>query len=82
MLPISEGVNYNNTCVPTGDWVMGESPAPLSLNLNYSDGGFPVCKVCGKVFKHQGSLVAHYQVSENPSLHLYGVSHCYYFCIE
>lgn len=48
----------------TGDWAMGESPAPLSLSLNYSDGGFPVCKVCGKVFKHQGSLVAHYQVSE------------------
>ncbi|KAK8399975.1 hypothetical protein O3P69_002980 [Scylla paramamosain] len=47
-----------------GDWGMGESPAPLSLNLNYSDGGFPVCKVCGKVFKHQGSLVAHYQVHQ------------------
>ncbi|XP_050714340.1 broad-complex core protein isoforms 1/2/3/4/5-like isoform X2 [Eriocheir sinensis] len=47
-----------------GDWVMGESQAPLSLNLNYSDGGFPVCKVCGKVFKHQGSLVAHYQVHQ------------------
>ncbi|KAK3866877.1 hypothetical protein Pcinc_027619 [Petrolisthes cinctipes] len=35
-----------------------------AMAVNYNEGGFPVCKVCGKVFKHQGSLVAHYQVHQ------------------
>lgn len=44
------------------DWPPGENTSPLPLNFN--KGGYPVCKVCGKVFKHQGSLVAHYQVHQ------------------
>ncbi|KAK7065151.1 hypothetical protein SK128_014452 [Halocaridina rubra] len=44
------------------DWPSGENSSPIPLNFN--KGGFPVCKVCGKVFKHQGSLVAHYQVHQ------------------
>ncbi|XP_068203338.1 sex determination protein fruitless-like [Palaemon carinicauda] len=44
------------------DWPSGENLSPLPLN--YNKGGYPVCKVCGKVFKHQGSLVAHYQVHQ------------------
>lgn len=44
------------------EWSPGDSQSTLGLNFN--DGGYPLCKVCGKVFKHQGSLVAHYQVSE------------------
>ncbi|XP_018016583.1 zinc finger and BTB domain-containing protein 44 isoform X3 [Hyalella azteca] len=29
-----------------------------------NEDGFPACSLCGKVFKHQGSLVAHYQVHQ------------------
>ncbi|XP_066962667.1 broad-complex core protein isoforms 1/2/3/4/5-like isoform X2 [Macrobrachium rosenbergii] len=47
---------------PRVDWPSGENLSPLPLN--YNKGGYPVCKVCGKVFKHQGSLVAHYQVHQ------------------
>lgn len=31
---------------------------------NKNEDGFPACSLCGKVFKHQGSLVAHYQVHQ------------------
>nr|XP_045584215.1 sex determination protein fruitless-like isoform X2 [Procambarus clarkii] len=44
------------------EWSLGEFQSPMALN--YNEGGYPVCKVCGKVFKHQGSLVAHYQVHQ------------------
>ncbi|XP_071518074.1 uncharacterized protein [Panulirus ornatus] len=44
------------------EWSPGDTQSPMSLN--YNEGGYPVCKVCGKVFKHQGSLVAHYQVHQ------------------
>lgn len=44
------------------EWPPGENSSLVPLNFN--KGGFPVCKVCGKVFKHQGSLVAHYQVHQ------------------
>lgn len=44
------------------EWSPGDSQSTLGLNFN--DGGYPLCKVCGKVFKHQGSLVAHYQVHQ------------------
>ncbi|XP_053631011.1 protein abrupt isoform X2 [Cherax quadricarinatus] len=44
------------------EWSPGETQSPVAINFN--EGGYPVCKVCGKVFKHQGSLVAHYQVHQ------------------
>lgn len=39
---------------------ISDQSSPMSIGVN--EAGLPICKVCGKVFKHQGSLVAHYQV--------------------
>ncbi|RXG55073.1 hypothetical protein Avbf_16154 [Armadillidium vulgare] len=41
---------------------ISDQSSPMSIGVN--EAGLPICKVCGKVFKHQGSLVAHYQVHQ------------------
>ncbi|CAL4121230.1 unnamed protein product [Meganyctiphanes norvegica] len=44
------------------EWIPGDGNSPLAVS--YNECGLPICKICGKVFKHQGSLVAHYQVHQ------------------
>ena len=42
------------------EWNYTDQSSPMSISVN--EAGLPICRQCGKVFKHQGSLVAHYQV--------------------